>query len=107
VCQSLKQKVESLEATIINMRHNTDAAIAQSKPPAADDTLARQATLIQEEVQMQRRAAQEADKRVAMLEHALQCKDASRAAVQDDLTAVEEQKAAVVRELQGAGQLFA
>lgn len=89
------------------MRHNTDAAIAQSKPPAADDTLSGQATQLQEEVQMLRRVAQEATKRVAMLEHALECMDASQAAVQDDLTAAEEQKAAVVKELQGAGQLAA
>lgn len=83
------------------LRANADAAVAKAAPPPADDSTARQAESLSEEVRAQQRAAHEAAQRTAKLEHALECKGAAQAAVQKELVAAQEDKAAVVKDLQG------
>jgi chromosome segregation ATPase len=97
--QQLGKTVAALENQLANARQN--AALAQAKPPPADDTAAQSATRLQGKMQTQQRALAEAKNRIAALEHAIESKNASRTALQDDVRVAEEAKSALVKELQG------
>ena len=97
----LRTTVASLQQQLQDARANADAAIAQAKPPPQDDTAVKQATSLQEELAGQQRVTAEAKKRIAVLENALECKEASCAALRDDIKAAGEAKTAIIKELQG------
>ena len=99
-----RDRAAQLEAQMATLRANADTAVANAAPPPPDDTAARRAAQLSEEVAAQQRAALEAVKRAAQLEHALESKAAAQAVVQAELVAAQDEKAAVVKDLQSAAR---
>ena len=101
----LRATVAALKQQLQDARANADAAIAQAQPLPQDESVAKQAASLQEELTTQQRATADANKRIAVLEHALECKEASCAALRDDIKAAGEAKTAIIKELQGESVL--
>lgn len=99
--RDLAKTLERVQSDLKAVRANADAAIAKDKPAKQDDTLAHKAEELQGELRKVQHLEQVANKQMAQMEHALGCKDAKIAAMQDDEKAALEEKAALIKKLQG------
>jgi hypothetical protein len=103
--KALVVKVEQLQSELRVVQANADTALAKDKPKKQDDTTAKKAEELQIENRRLQSQEQEAKQRTVQLEHALECKDARIRAIQEDVKAAQEEKAAVIKTLQGTDRV--
>jgi seryl-tRNA synthetase len=94
------KKLELVQSDLKAVQANADAALAKNNPAKQDDTVAHKAEELQGELRKVQHLEQEAKKRMAQMEHALECKDAKIAAMLDDEQATLEEKTALTKKLQ-------
>ena len=104
--KKLQQQVSSLQQQLADVQKNADAAVERTKPAPANDSAAKQAVHLQQELATAQKQCSELSKKVIALEDAVSARDNSRQALQHELDALSEAKAGVLKTLQGVLRLL-